>query len=148
MDLLDNHFEEIVTPMFKRGIEIGDITFEVHKQKEKYPQGIAGTLYNVGKNLQEKRGFQRTGITREIDERCFWNYQKGRLSVRLIPILEEEALPVMRISIIDPNPIEESSSGWFYGIDPRTKNPRIFRDFDMNDPSTLDEIIEIIERDY
>lgn len=133
VDFLENHFDEIVTPMFKDGIKRGNITFEVVKHKEDYPEGARLLMRQIERNyLEGKHSFRRDGIVRESDGNCYWNWTKGDIEVRVIPGKDEWDMPKLLVSKIFPKAEKPPRTKRFKsGIDPRLKKPRIFHMFDM-----------------
>ena len=138
--------EDIISPEFKKGIKEGIITFNCSKNCENYPNDVGYKMWLLRKWFINK-GIERTGITRELDGKCYWNFEIDEdRDIRLVPT--ENTVKLLEIRYVDELDYDEVrqiyGKEWGYGLDPMRKRMRVDNLHDFGRFIDRNKVLEII----
>ena len=136
--------EDIISPEFKRGIEKGIVTFNCSKNCENYPENVNYKMWLLRKKLINT-GLERTGIVREFDKKCYWNFSDGERDWRLIPT--EKTVNLLEVRYDDRNYneiLENYNSEWGYGLDPMRKKMSVRHLHELGNYIDTEKVGEIV----
>ncbi len=139
--------EDIISPEFKREIKNGIATFNCSKNCENYPGSIGSKMSIVRQHLIDE-GAERTGIAREFDGKCYWNFNIDKnKDVRLIPDFERGTVNVLEVRYVDDTPYNEILERYDkvdYGLDPMRKRMRVGKLHKLPGYITKSDVLKII----
>ena len=140
--------EDIVSPAFKKGVKEGILTYNCSKNCENYTDSLSKKMGYIRKWLIEA-GLERTGIAREFDGKCYWNFKiDDDRDLRPIPNIPKntiELLDVRYIDNLDYNEVRKRYSNGDYGLDPMRKRMRVGITHKLGNYIRKEDVLEVVQ---